>query len=203
MTLLTLAGPKTARLNLPDDTLTAWSARFPGCHIDLGTGDGRFARELARQSPAMAVIGLDTCLDHLKGSPRRLPTNLRYITADALTFATGLLPAAQSVSINFPYGSLLKGLIEGDDDLLLRLDCLLAGESELIVRVNASAIVAAGHDPLVAERAITTSLTSVPHTRMLARSLSQEDLRRFPSSWAKRLGHGRTAKAFCIVLNRA
>jgi hypothetical protein len=150
----------------------------------------------------MAVIGLDTCLDHLKGSARRQPPNLRFIIADALAFAAGLLPTAQAISINFPYGSLLTGLIEGSPDLLLRLDHVLASEGEVVVRVNASAIKAVGHEPIAARRSIEGALRTLPGMQMKSRNLSQDDLRRFPSSWAKRLGYGRDTEAFSVALRR-
>jgi 16S rRNA (adenine(1408)-N(1))-methyltransferase len=187
---------------LTDETLTAWSATYADCHIDLGTGDGRYARDLARRFPTLAVIGLDTCLDHLKGSARRHPANLRYVTADALTFPVGLLPATRAISINFPYGSLLRGLIEGDSGLLLRLDGLLASEGEMVVRVNASAIEAAGCEPVLAREAVVNALGTLPGVDVSTRNLSQDELRRFPCSWAKRLGHGRPTEAFSVMLTR-
>ena len=199
--VLTGAGP--SRQISFDDSLVTWSGRFSSCFIDLGTGDGRFAQSLARRSPDMAVIGLDTCLDHVKGAPRRWPPNLRYVTADAVKFDLAVLPIAQAVSINFPYGSLLRALIEADGDLLRRLDHLLASKGELVVRVNASAIEAAGYEPVSSQWEISTSLAWLPHTRMRTETLSREDLRRFPSSWARRLGSGRHPQAFAVVIERA
>jgi hypothetical protein len=200
---LAVSAPQPAWRTKPTETIPTWSATYARCHIDLDTGDGHYARDLARQFPALAVIGLDTCLDHLKGSARRQPSNVRYITADALTFADGLLPAAQSISINFPYGSLLTGLIDGSPDLLLRLDCSLASEGETVIRVNASAIEAMGGDIISARRSIEGALGTLPGMQMTTRNLSQDDLRQFPCSWAKRLGYGRATQAFSVVLRRS
>jgi len=197
-----VSAPALVRRTTALEPLPTWSASYARCHIDLGTGDGRYARELARRSPNLAVIGLDTCLDHLKGSARRQPPNVRYITADALTFTDGLLPAAQSISINFPYGSLLTGLIAGSPDLLWRLDRSLAGEGEVVIRVNASALEAVGHEALIARRSIENALRTLPGLHLTTRNLSQDDLRQFPCSWAKRLGYGRATEAFSVTLRR-
>jgi 16S rRNA (adenine(1408)-N(1))-methyltransferase len=178
--------------------LHAWAAGYGRAHVDLGTGDGRFAIDLARRNPNLAVVGLDTNLDHLRGARRRHPANVRFVAADALGWPLGMIPAADAVTINFPYGSLLRGLVDGDRGLLTRLDTLLEPGSRLDAMVNASALTATGLDPKTGPDAIVSGLRHIDGLRIAIRALSRDALRRFPSSWAKRLGYGRETDAFLI-----
>ncbi len=179
-----------------DDEIRAWAGRFGERHVDLGTGDGKFALHLARERPEVGVIALDTCLDHVCAPRKRWPTNLRFVADDALAWPAEDVPPATSVSINFPYGSLLRGLVEGDEALLSRLERLLAPGGRLDVRLNASALEGTGLDPDTAWEDVARVLRRLSGTRVTGGPLGQEDMRRFPSSWAKRLGYGRRREAF-------
>jgi 16S rRNA (adenine(1408)-N(1))-methyltransferase len=180
----------------------AWAAGYERVLIDLGTGDGRYAIDLARRCPEAAVIGLDTNLDHLRGSARRRLGNLRFITADALGWEAGLLPEADTVTINFPYGSLLRGVVEGDPGLVARLDALLGRGARIEVRVNASALTATGIEPAGTAGAIAKALRRIDGMRVRARAMTRDELASFPSSWAKRLGYGRETSSWLVVGER-
>jgi 16S rRNA (adenine(1408)-N(1))-methyltransferase len=179
-------------------TLPQWAAPFDRVHVDLGTGDGAYALRVARMHPDHAVIGLDTMLDHLRGARKRHPRNVRFDQADALAWPLGTLPGADLVTINFPYGSLLRGLVEGDPALLQRLDALLGPGSRLAIRVNRSALVATGLDPLTGPDRITATVSQLDGVRVATCTLDRDDLRAFPSSWAKRLGYGRETGAVLV-----
>jgi len=196
-----VTAPVTISATVPDD-LRLWVARFSRVHVDLGTGDGAYAVALARRHADLAVIGIDTCLDHLAGSPRRRPLNVRFAPLDALGWSPGLLPVANAVTVNFPYGSLLRGLVEGDSGLVERLDALLGPGSRLDVRINASAMHATGLDPEGGPDRIAHALRWIDALRVVCRELSQAELRVFPSSWAKRLGYGKQTTAHLITAVR-
>jgi tRNA G46 methylase TrmB len=85
-----------------------WATQFERLHIDLGTGDGKFAVHLARRNPTLGMIGIDACLDHVHGARRRHPGNVRFACIDVLAWPLEMIPAADAVTINFPYGSLLQ-----------------------------------------------------------------------------------------------
>lgn len=183
-------------------TLRDWAATRQRVHIDIGTGDGVLALHLARMHPDTAVIGLDINLDRLRGAPKRNPANLRFFAADALDWPQDWLPAADAVTIAFPYGSLLRGLVEGDDRLVERLDALLRPGSQIDVRVNASALVAGGIDPAGAATDIVTALRRVDGLACRIAPLDRAGLRAFPSRWSKRLGYGRPADAWLFAGTR-
>jgi hypothetical protein len=80
--------------------------------------------------------------------------------------------------------------------LLSRLEQLLAPGGRLDVRVNASALEATGLDPETGQEDVIRALGRIPGMRVSREPLTREDLRRFPSSWAKRLGYGKPPVAF-------
>jgi len=186
--------------------ITAWASRFAHLHIDLGTGDGRYAVHLARVRPELGVIGIDTCLDHLHGSPRRFPANVRFLRTDAREIRIEAGVHVTSVSINFPYGSLLRGLVDADPALLDRLDELLGPRGRLQIRVNERALTDAlpdtGFDPDGAGNAIVQGLHRLDWIRVSSQPLDQAELRAFPSTWSKRIGFGRPTAALLIEASR-
>jgi 16S rRNA (adenine(1408)-N(1))-methyltransferase len=205
MAVLRQDAPAGGRIAIPagtGTTLPQWAAQYSQIHIDLGTGDGSFVTDLARKNPGTAVIGLDSNLDHLRGSRKRHPTNLRFVAADALGWAPGSLPPADMVTINFPYGSLLRGVVEGDERLVQRLDALLRPGGRIEVRINASALVAGGFDPEGAAARVASTLRRVFGVRCGIEPMERTELRTFPSRWAKRLGYGRQTDAWLIAGTR-
>ncbi len=175
-----------------------WCARHRTIHIDVGTGDGRFPLHLARREPEYGVIGLDTCLDHLAVHPRRTPENLRFICADARAIPSELDGRAASLTINFPYSSLLKGLLAGDDVLLANLAATLAPGGEVAIRINARALAETGMTLDEAGRQVERACRVAGLGRITTTVLKGEALRRFPSTWAKRIGFGRHPRAVQI-----
>ncbi len=186
----------------PDSSLVTWAARYERAHIDLGTGDGKYALHLARRFPTLAVIGLDTCLDHLAGAQRRHPQNLRFVSTDARRYQAGLLPQVSNVSINFPYGCLLKALVDQDADLIDQFDRILAPGGDLVVRVNASALMAIGEPVEGFDRRVLQTLRAIPGGRVMSRPLTQAELRSVPSSWGRRLGYGKPTEAHWFGVTR-
>jgi trans-aconitate methyltransferase len=171
-----------------------WIAGYDTLHIDLGTGDGTFALHMARSHPDMGVIGVDTCLDNLVKPARRGLPNLRFVTCDATAAPAWLHGVATSVSINFPFGSLLRALANGGEEAHQRLFAIAQPGARIEIRVNGSAAKELGvpleamRDQLRrATRAISSGSATVtvePHVAF----------RRFPSAWAKRLAYGRPSE---------
>ena len=185
MASLTMASP---------DELRAWIARYGDAHIDLGTGDGAYALYLARTNPTLAVIGIDTCLDNLTKAARRGLSNIRFVTCDATAAPAWLHGTATSVSINFPFGSLLRAVVDGGDEARHRLLAVAKPGARIEIRVNASAAKELGM-PLEVLRERLRRLT-----RVLASGSSKVTVephaafKRFPSEWAKRLAYGRPSE---------
>src|SRR5687767_11131651 len=86
--------------------------------LDIGAGDGRFVRQMAAEHPARCAIGVDACRENLRANSRVASANALYLIADARTLPCALDQRATHITINFPWGSLLSGLLTGDAALL-------------------------------------------------------------------------------------
>lgn len=179
--------------------LAAWCARFARIHLDLGTGDAAFALRLARQQPDLGVIGVDTCLDHVRVHRRRHPANLVLLRCDAAALPAALDGRIASITINFPFGSLLNGLLDGDDRLLARLATVLTSDGRIELRLNVSALRTAGATLDQAEHALRVACQRLGCGEVQCQRLDAAALRRFPSTWAKRTGSGREAAAVEVI----
>src|SRR5690606_36706675 len=57
--------PAASRPQHTDLDLVAWMRRHARLHLDIGTGDGKYALHVALRCSVTAVVGFDTSLDHL------------------------------------------------------------------------------------------------------------------------------------------
>lgn len=182
-----------------DTTALAHALRAPsGVHIDLGTGDGRFVRHVAQTCPDWFVIGVDACRDNLRDASRRAPANALFVVASAQTLPPELRGLAARASVNFPWGSLLAGLLAPESAVLDSLWAVTRPGAVLEVRLNAGALAEtgcqfeAGADRMQA--ALAASGFALNHPALMTAG----ELRRFPSTWAKRLAFGRDPRALYL-----
>jgi predicted RNA methylase len=176
--------------------LAAWLENYDQLHLDLGTGDGAYALHLARTNPAHAVVGVDLCLDNLAKPARKGRDNLRFVQGDATELPAWLWTRAGTVTINYPYGMLLRALTGAEAGAFLAA----AWEAAIEIRINESAATAAG---LAFEMVVDGVRATLQHLR--GRStlavLEAADLRAFPSTWAKRIGYGRPTRTLVATIN--
>jgi 16S rRNA (adenine(1408)-N(1))-methyltransferase len=165
--------------------------------VDLGTGDGRFVEQWTRQTGCFA-IGIDACRENLRNASRHAPSNAIYLIANAETLPEELYGLATRVTINFPWGSLLDGLVMGQASLLKGVCGLLRPGAGLDVRLNGGALAEAG---LSLEEG-SSRVVHVLRDRgfVLARPvvMDREALRACPTTWAKRLAFGRDPRALLV-----
>jgi len=175
---------------------------YGGTLIDLGTGDGRFARRMAESEPDCFVIGVDTCRGNLRAASRSACPNLLFLIADARALPRALDGLAARLTLNFPWGSLLEGLLEGHPDLLAGLLRVIRPGGVIELRLNSGALAEIGHSleegvgrarRVLAEH----GFRSGPEVIM-----EPSQLRSFPSTWARRLAVGRDPRAVLLTLER-
>ena len=91
--------------------------------VDLGTGTGAYVYETARRHPRMFCIGVDAEARNMAEASARslrklarggLP-NVLYVLAAAEEIPSELHGLASHVSINLPWGSLLRGVVLAED----------------------------------------------------------------------------------------
>jgi 16S rRNA (adenine(1408)-N(1))-methyltransferase len=181
------------------DELIAHIATWPDTLIDLGTGDGRFALHVARANPVQCVIGIDACRDNLREASRRAPANALFLIANACTLPTELAGVASAITINFPWGTLLTGLLDEDTPLLATVASLARPGATLEIRLNGGALAEAGWS-LESGGQQAQRLARLAGFRMAApRLLVADDLRAHPTTWAKRLAFGRDPHALYLA----
>lgn len=163
--------------------------------LDLGTGDGRAVLDTARRDPGCFVIGVDACRENLHDSSRRVPHNALLVIANALRLPDELDGVAQQITVNFPWGSLLRALLNGDRTLFDAIERVACPTMRLCVRLNASALAEAGatleHGAALVLDALDANGLHAEQPRMLG----PDELRGLPSTWAKRLAFGRDPRA--------
>lgn len=167
--------------------------------LDLGTGDGRYARTLAGEHPDWFVIGLDACRENLREHSQAKRQNLLFIIASAQKLPKELNGLASHISINFPWGSLLESLLVGDALLLRGLERVSGSSASLDVRLNGGALAEAGTTLEAGAHTIHSNLLRAGWQVKMPALLDGIALRDFPSTWAKRLAFGRDPRA--LVLN--
>lgn len=167
--------------------------------VDLGTGDGRFALEAAQRSPGLLAVGVDACRENLRKPSRSAPGNALFVIANAAALPRALYGQAGRISINFPWGSLRDGLLEGDPALLEGLNALGCPGARIEVLLNRSALAEAGWDLLSGGAAVRDNLRLAGYAAAPQRIVEAAALRALPSTWAKRLAYSRTPEAVLVA----
>jgi 16S rRNA (adenine(1408)-N(1))-methyltransferase len=173
-------------------------ARHERVTIDAGTGDGRAVLAAATREPATLVLGLDANAASMAESSRRaarparkggLP-NAGFVVAAAEAPPDELLGVASLITVHFPWGSLLRGVIGRDDRVAAGLASLVgpAGALDILVAplerdglegvpTSANAL-AAGTADAFAEHGFVVERAS---------ELTPAEIRATGSTWARRL----------------
>ena len=182
-------------------TSTEFSRRiagYDGLWLDLGTGDGRFVHQMARENPDSFFLGLDACRENLRESSRNCPDNALYLIASAQDLPAELNGLLTQVSINFPWGSLLDGLLGGEPGLLGGLARVTQPGASLTLRLNGGALSEAGWEPEAGIRQVTDTLWQAGFLVQEPVRMSVSALRAFPSTWARRLAVGRDPRSWVV-----
>ncbi|HYM15113.1 MAG TPA: class I SAM-dependent methyltransferase [Dehalococcoidia bacterium] len=186
--------------------LAGLRAPYTAVTIDVGAGDGRFAYRYARSHPERFVIGMDPVAENmaeLSGRAARKPgrggaANVLYAVASIERVPDELRGIADEVFVTLPWGSLMRGLILGDDVVLAGLASLARDGAALRIVLNTRIF----DDPVPAEARDLPELTpeyatatlTAPYARhgiriTEARFLGAEEVAALPTTWAKRLSH--------------
>jgi 16S rRNA (adenine(1408)-N(1))-methyltransferase len=108
---------------------TLSSLTVGGVIVDIGTGDGRFVYESAKENPTKFFIGIDPNtkpLEKISMKATRNPAkggvaNALFVRAAIEELPTELDNTADEIHIHFPWGSLLGAIANGDERILRSL----------------------------------------------------------------------------------
>jgi 16S rRNA (adenine(1408)-N(1))-methyltransferase len=174
--------------------------------VDLGTGDGRHVLAAAAAQPDTLVVGVDANASAMADSSRRagrgrtaLP-NALFAVAAAEQPPEVLRGLAGSLTINFPWGSLLRGLLGEDDAVLAGVAALMAPGA--LGSVLLSVVPRDGMPPVPPWGTLARAYER--HELELAelRPARPDEVSASGSSWAKRLRAGRDRPVTLLRLRR-
>ena len=167
--------------------------------LDIGTGDGRAVLVRAAAEPRAVVIGVDAAAETMAESSRRAdrrgPRNALFFAAGAEALAASpLAGAADLVTVTFPWGSLLRGVVGLERGALCGVAGTLASGGRLEVlasvvstdRVDGLECLDDTVAPAIAEawRAVGLRLAAV-------RPATRAEIEATGSSWGRRLSPDR------------
>jgi hypothetical protein len=168
--------------------------------LDLGAGDGRFVAQMARACPDGLAIGIDACHENFIEQSRRAPENAIFLVANALTLPEELTGIASRLTINFPWGSLLMGLLD-DPAFCARLTTLARPGATLEIAVNGGALVEVGWELDTGAARVQSNLRAAGFALLAPLAWGAAELRACPTTWARRLAFGRDPRAVFLTGN--
>jgi 16S rRNA (adenine(1408)-N(1))-methyltransferase len=212
MTITRVVG-KGRTTELTADALAELQARYPVTALDVGTGDGRFAYHLASTQPERLVIGLDALAENMgerAATAARKPAkggrpNLVFVHAAIEAPPSELAHVADEVHVLLPWGGLLEGIVLARDDVIAGVATLCRSGARVMITLNGeiwldSTPARYAQLPLptpeyVAE-VVSPGFARVGIELGPARYSTTDEAKALPTTWARRLGHGRDHPSF-------
>ena len=171
--------------------------------MDLGTGDGRYVRTLARSHPNWFVIGVDACRENLHEHSRAKLANMLFVIANAQELPCEFSGLFSDVTINFPWGSLLKGLLAAEPGLMGGLTSVARPGAQVEIHLNGGALAEAGTSLEGGAETIYQNMSRHGWKIKSPRLVDNKILKSFPTTWARRLAQGRDPRAMVLTGKRA
>ncbi len=94
--------------------------------------------------PTDFIIGVDSCRENLHEHSRAKLSNMLFVIASAQNLPCELNGLVSHITINFPWGSLLQSLLDGDSRLMRGLESIASSPTSLDIRLNGGALAEAG-----------------------------------------------------------
>ena len=190
-----------------------------GVIVDIGTGDGRFVYQSARENPTKFYIGIDPNvrpLEKISEKIYRKPAkggapNALFIQAAIEDLPAELNGVADEIHVHFPWGSLLRAVATGDVAVLrdLRRICAPGALLEVVLGLDPerdqTEIERLGLVPLTLEHIdnILTPKYAAAGFEITERAiLPPSEWPEFNTSWAKRL-HQNERRRITYLIARA
>ena len=190
-----------------------------GVIIDIGTGDGRFVYQSARQNPNKFYIGIDPNarpLEKISEKIYRKPAkggapNVLFIQSAVEDLPPELDGVADELHVHFPWGSLLRAVATGDVAMLQNLSriCSPGALLEVVIGLDPARdqteIDRLGLPSLSLEfidKQLVPNYGAVGFEVIERGVLAASEWPEFNTSWAKRL-QGNESRAITYLIARA
>jgi 16S rRNA (adenine(1408)-N(1))-methyltransferase len=190
-----------------------------GVIIDIGTGDGRFVYQSARQNPNKFYIGIDPNarpLEKISEKIHRKPAkggaaNVLFIQSAVEDLPAELDGVADELHVHFPWSSLLRAIATGENKVLQNLRRVCSGGAMLEVVIgldperDQSEIERLGLTPLSLEfidNELIPKYAAAGFETIERGILSASEWPELNTSWAKRL-QGNEHRTITYLIARA
>lgn len=188
--------------------------------VDLGTGEGEYAFRQSQKMEEILFIGIDSCQAMMsdyafkaeKRAKKQQLNNLLYVVANVEALPDELSKCADKITINLPWGSLRDGIVKGCPILLSNLKRISKCGTIIDIYVSYSKEIDAteieSRDlPLLTDTYVKETLGPLYHESGIkikkVKTLSNKDLIKLDTKWAKKLGYGKQRETFfisCVVV---
>jgi 16S rRNA (adenine(1408)-N(1))-methyltransferase len=175
-----------------------------GIVVDIGTGDGRFVSAAARQNPRKFYIGIDANakpLEKISMKATRKPAkgglpNALFVQAAVENLPEEFNQTADEIHIHFPWGSLLRAVVLGDENVLDNLRRICASECllEIVIGIDEERDKSEIHrlelpqlSPEYLENVLIPKYTAAGFKILEKGILSASEWSRLETSWARKL----------------
>ena len=163
----------------------------------------------ARAEPTRLAIGIDADAASMRSSATRISrrrtyaANAIFVVSAVEQLPEDLAGVADRVTITFPWGSLLRGLITGADAILGPLARVTSARADVTVMwsILPHDVAAVGVPPLLDEVLVERFDRHGLAVKEI-RPASIEEIRATGSSWAKRLGAGSSRPVTRLLATR-
>lgn len=204
-------------VDMSKSEFASFAGEFQGIDLDVGTGDGRFVLDRATAHPERLIVGMDPVAGAMEAAANRITRrrtrqkNALFIVASVEQMPPELHGAFDHVFVNLPWGSLMRGLILGDPEILEPLAAVGKPGAEytitLNLRVFSNPVPIEVQDlPEVTADYVNTQLIEPYRLAGLeitdARLLNRDDLDTLRTTWARRLSHERPPPSIEIKASR-
>jgi len=195
------------------------SAPYAGVRVDLGAGDGAWAYRYAQSHPDRFVVAIDPVRENMREysaraarKPERggLP-NMLYVVASVEHILDDLREIADELYITLPWGSLMRGLILAEPQVLDGVAALTRPGAAVHLVLNTRIF----EDPVPIEARDLPELTPAyvneqlrePYERSAlhieaTRELNADEVAALNTTWAKRLSHRHPPPSVLIEARR-
>jgi len=188
-----------------------------GVVVDIATGDGRFVYRSAQENPNRFFIGIDANtkpLEKISMKATRKPAkgglpNVLFVQAAVENLPEELNETADEIHIHFPWGSLLRAVIGGDESVLQSLrricapDCfveIVIGIDEERDKSEIERLRLPQLSPNYLEDVLIPKYETAGFEILEKGILSSSDWSKLETSWARKLQGGANRKVVYFIL---
>jgi 16S rRNA (adenine(1408)-N(1))-methyltransferase len=188
-----------------------------GVVVDIGTGDGRFVYRAAQKNPNKFYIGIDANaapLEKISMKATRKPAkgglpNVLFIQAAIENLPEELNESADEIHIHFPWGSLLRAVALGDEEVLKSLRRICAPECVLEIvtgidperdKSEIERLDLPAFSPEYLEKILIPKYEAAGFAPLEAGVLNSAAWSRLETSWARRLQENYNRRVVYLIL---